>query len=107
MLIDWFTVAAQVLNFLILVWLMKRFLYQPVLNAIAAREAKIAAELKDAADTKAKAHQQLDNTEFNFGYTHLFTNEPSISITSATNSTLKGRYDVRGDVLGASINYKF
>jgi len=62
-LIDWFTVAAQVLNFLILVWLMKRFLYQPVLNAIAAREAKIAAELKDAADTKAKAHQQQDEFE--------------------------------------------
>ncbi len=32
MLIDWFTVGAQVLNFLILVWLMKRFLYQPILR---------------------------------------------------------------------------
>ncbi|KAF2406645.1 ATP synthase F0 subcomplex B subunit [Pseudomonas antarctica] len=63
MLIDWFTVAAQVLNFLILVWLMKRFLYQPVLNAIAAREAKIAAELNDAAQTKAMAHQQQDEFE--------------------------------------------
>ncbi|MFJ2463091.1 F0F1 ATP synthase subunit delta [Pseudomonas sp. NPDC087615] len=63
MLIDWFTVGAQVLNFLILVWLMKRFLYQPVLDAIASREAKIAAELKDAADTKAKAHQQQDEFE--------------------------------------------
>ena len=38
MLIDWFTVGAQVLNFLILVWLMKRFLYKPVLDAIDARE---------------------------------------------------------------------
>ena len=36
MLIDWFTVGAQLLNFIILVWLMKRFLYQPVLDAIAA-----------------------------------------------------------------------
>jgi F-type H+-transporting ATPase subunit b len=62
-LIDWFTVGAQLLNFLILVWLMKRFLYQPVLDAIASREAKIAAELKDAADTKAKAHQQQDEFE--------------------------------------------
>lgn len=58
MLIDWFTVGAQLLNFLILVWLMKRFLYQPVLNAIAAREQKIAAALADAAATKARAHQQ-------------------------------------------------
>ena len=48
-----------------------------------------------------------EKTEFNLGYTHLFTNEPAIDITSATRSTLKGRYDVRGDVLGASINYKF
>ena len=60
MLIDWFTVGAQLLNFIILVWLMKRFLYQPVLDAIAAREQKIAAQLADAAATKAEAHQQQD-----------------------------------------------
>jgi len=59
-LIDWFTVGAQLLNFIILVWLMKRFLYQPVLNAIAAREQKIAAELADAATTKAEAHRQQE-----------------------------------------------
>lgn len=58
MLIDWFTVGAQLLNFIILVYLMKRFLYQPVLDAIAAREAKIAAELAAAAATKTKAHAQ-------------------------------------------------
>lgn len=63
MLIDWFTVGAQLLNFLILVWLMKRFLYQPVLDAIAAREQKIAAELADAASTQAKAKQQQDAFE--------------------------------------------
>ncbi|MEH6685632.1 MAG: F0F1 ATP synthase subunit B [Halopseudomonas sabulinigri] len=63
MLIDWFTVGAQVLNFIILVWLMKRYLYQPVLNAIAAREQKIADELADAADTKAQAHQQQSEFE--------------------------------------------
>lgn len=49
MLIDWFTVAAQLLNFLVLVWLMKRYLYQPVLAAIAAREQHIAASLAEAA----------------------------------------------------------
>ena len=48
MLIDWFTVSAQVVNFLILVWLLKRFLYRPILNAIDAREKRIAAELADA-----------------------------------------------------------
>jgi F-type H+-transporting ATPase subunit b len=63
MLIDGFTVGAQLLNFVILVWLMKRFLYQPVLSAIAAREEKIAAELADAATTQAQAKQQQDTFE--------------------------------------------
>src|ERR1035438_4841438 len=62
MLIDWFTVAAQALNFLILVWMMKRFLYKPILNAIDAREKLVAAELADAAGKKAEA--QKDRDEF-------------------------------------------
>ena len=55
MLIDWFTVAAQALNFLILVWLMKRFLYKPVLNAIDAREKRIATELANADTEKGRS----------------------------------------------------
>jgi F-type H+-transporting ATPase subunit b len=55
MLIDWFTVLAQVLNFLILVWLMKRFLYKPILRAIDAREKRIAAELANADAKKGEA----------------------------------------------------
>ena len=62
MLIDWFTVAAQALNFLILVWLMRHFLYKPILNAIDARDKLIAAELADAAAKKAEA--QKDRDEF-------------------------------------------
>ena len=57
MLIDWFTVAAQLLNFLVLVWLMKRFLYKPILAAIAAREKLIAGELADAAARQGAAQQ--------------------------------------------------
>ena len=60
MLIDWFTVAAQVLNFLILVWLMKRFLYKPVLDAIDAREQRIARELAAAAAKQAEAGKERD-----------------------------------------------
>src|ERR1700728_1559372 len=55
MLIDWFTVGAQALNFIILVWLLKRFLYQPILNAIDAREQRISAQLADAQANKAEA----------------------------------------------------
>jgi F-type H+-transporting ATPase subunit b len=61
MLIDWFTVGAQAINFLILVWLMKRFLYQPVLAAIDKREKKIASELKEAADAKVQAGKERED----------------------------------------------
>jgi F-type H+-transporting ATPase subunit b len=59
-LIDWFTVGAQALNFIILVWLMKRFLYKPILRAIDAREKRIAGELADAAAKKADAQKERD-----------------------------------------------
>jgi F-type H+-transporting ATPase subunit b len=60
MLIDWFTVGAQALNFLILVWLLKRFLYKPILDAVDAREERIAAELADADAKKAEAQKQRE-----------------------------------------------
>src|SRR3970282_801082 len=60
MLIDWFTVSAQVVNFLILVWLMKRFLYKPILYAIDAREKRIATELADADGKRAEAQKERD-----------------------------------------------
>jgi F-type H+-transporting ATPase subunit b len=60
MLIDWFTVGAQALNFIILVWLLKRFLYKPILNAVDAREKRIAAELADADAKKAEAQKERD-----------------------------------------------
>jgi F-type H+-transporting ATPase subunit b len=56
--IDWFTLCVQIINFLILVWLLKKVLYQPVLNAMAEREAKIAARLNDAAEKAAKAEHE-------------------------------------------------
>jgi len=48
MQIDWLTVIAQIVNFLILVWLLKRFLYQPVINAMDRREQRIAERLQKA-----------------------------------------------------------
>ena len=69
MLIDWFTVAAQAINFLLLVWLLKRFLYRPVLAAIDDREKRIAVQLQDAERKRAEAvKEQADfkhkNEEF-------------------------------------------
>jgi len=60
MLIDWFTVIAQVVNFLILVWLMKRFLYKPILDAIDEREKRIAMELANADKKMAEAQKESD-----------------------------------------------
>ncbi len=59
--INWFTVIAQIINFLILVWLLKRFLYKPILKAVDEREKKITAQLKDAEDKKAIAQKEQDD----------------------------------------------
>ena len=60
MLIDWFTVMAQIVNFLILVWLLKRFLYVPVLKAIDQREEKIKNQIRDAENKMAEAEKEKD-----------------------------------------------
>jgi F-type H+-transporting ATPase subunit b len=63
MLIDWFTVVAQGLNFLVLVWLLKRYLYKPVLAAIDAREKHIASTIGDAEKVKKAAEQERQTLE--------------------------------------------
>ncbi len=65
MIIDWFTVSAQIVNFLILVWLLNRFLYKPILNAIDAREQSITNQLEEAAAIKASAQQERQTFEQN------------------------------------------
>ncbi|MGK7863890.1 F0F1 ATP synthase subunit B family protein [Falsiroseomonas sp. E2-1-a4] len=48
MQIDWLTVAAQIFNFLVLVWLLQRFLYRPIIQAMARREERIESRLSEA-----------------------------------------------------------
>lgn len=55
MSIDWITVLAQIANFLVLVWLLKRFLYRPILDGIDAREAEISNRMNEAVEAKDKA----------------------------------------------------
>ncbi|HWB25688.1 MAG TPA: F0F1 ATP synthase subunit delta [Chitinophagaceae bacterium] len=62
MQVDWFTVIAQIINFLILAWLLKRFLYKPVLDAIDARDKKIAAQIQEAERKMNEASKE--RTEF-------------------------------------------
>lgn len=58
MLIDWFTVFAQLVNFLILMGLLKLFLYKPILRALEDREKKIAGQLEEARKIKADAERE-------------------------------------------------
>lgn len=55
MSIDWITVAAQIANFLVLVWLLKRFLYRPILDGIDARERQITERMEEAGRIRAEA----------------------------------------------------
>jgi F-type H+-transporting ATPase subunit b len=59
MTIDWITVSAQIVNFLILVWLLKHFLYQPILRAMGKRENHIRQRLTEADDREHKADEQI------------------------------------------------
>jgi len=59
MLIDWFTVFAQIINFLILVFLLKRFLYGPIIKAMDRREEKIALRMQEAEQKRNEAEQEV------------------------------------------------
>jgi F-type H+-transporting ATPase subunit b len=68
--IDWFTFIAQIVNFLILVGLLRWFLYDPIVRAMKSREEKIASRLEEAdrkrdeaeseAQTYAQKNRELD-----------------------------------------------
>ena len=55
MSIDWVTVLAQIANFLVLLWLLKRFLYRPILDGIDAREAQISKRMAAAEQAQQEA----------------------------------------------------
>jgi F-type H+-transporting ATPase subunit b len=62
--LNWPTFALEIVNFLVLIWILKRFLYKPVLEAIARRKAMIDKTLADAAAKEAGAQalvQQYQN----------------------------------------------
>jgi F-type H+-transporting ATPase subunit b len=54
-LIDWFTIVAQIVNFLVLIFLLHRFLYGPIVKAMDEREAHLAAQFKEAERREAIA----------------------------------------------------
>ena len=60
MQIDWFTFGAQIVNFLILIGLLKRFLYGPILEAMDAREARITSRLEEARTKRDEAEAEKE-----------------------------------------------
>jgi len=53
--LDWTTFALEIINFLALIWILKRFLYRPVLATLAERRAGIEGSLNEARATEARA----------------------------------------------------
>src|SRR5690606_19777616 len=61
MQVDWFTLIAQVVNLLVLVGLLKHFLYGRIVRAMNEREATIAGRLEEAARERASAEQEAES----------------------------------------------
>ncbi|WOJ91330.1 hypothetical protein RZS28_08775 [Methylocapsa polymorpha] len=56
---DWWTFGLQTINFAVLVWLLHRFLYKPVLRIIDARRAEVEGQFAEASAAEAKAKNEL------------------------------------------------
>jgi F-type H+-transporting ATPase subunit b len=53
--LNWSTFLLEIINFLVLVWILKRFFYQPLLDVIARRRASVEQTLNDAKARQADA----------------------------------------------------
>ena len=60
MLIDGFTTVAQIINFLILLFLLRRFLYDPIVRVMNERQAKIAAQIAEVESLKQEAVEEAE-----------------------------------------------
>lgn len=58
MQIDWLTVVAQIVNFLVLVWLLQRVLYAPITDAMRRREERIEERLSEARAARKEAEDE-------------------------------------------------
>ena len=69
MQIDWWTLALQAINFLILIWLLSRFLYRPIVAIVAKRREAAQKLLDDAKAERAQAkgeHAEIAQTREGF-----------------------------------------
>ncbi len=69
MSINWITFIAQFINFIVLVWLLKRFLYRPILTAVDKRQAEITKKVNQAHneyELAKKEHLDLEQKQQDF-----------------------------------------
>lgn len=55
MTLDWTTLLLEIINFLVLLWLLQHFLYRPVRAVIARRQAALQKDLAEATDARQQA----------------------------------------------------
>ena len=53
--LNWGTFVLEILNFLVLVWLLKRFFYQPVKAMVVRRQQGIVQQLQEAGERQQQA----------------------------------------------------
>lgn len=94
MSVDWITVLAQLANFLLLVWLLRRFLYRPILAGIDAREAEIARRM--AAADEARAQAQAAEQRWQRQYQDSVTAQDSV-VAQALQDTEQQRAQLMAD----------
>lgn len=63
MTLDWTTFLLQIINFLALVWILKHFLYKPILATLAQRSAAVEHQLGAARSAQAQADAQRAECE--------------------------------------------
>jgi len=61
--LDWSTILLEIVNFLVLVWILKRFLYKPVLDIIAKRRTSIESTVAKSESMKQEAEALKEQYE--------------------------------------------
>ncbi len=59
--INWFTFFAQIINFFILIFVLQKLLYKPIITAMENREKTIRERLQSAAQQKQEAEQEMEH----------------------------------------------
>lgn len=93
MQIDWTSFALEILNFLVLVWILKRFLYRPVLEALDARAERMKKQAEDAQAAIDAAEQLKQKYETRLAQWNAEREEKRKALTSELIAERKMRFE--------------